>query len=289
MVSDQTVCKHCGVHFYTLKVDEPFCCKGCSHVYELIQSQGLEHFYDLRSEKLTPVRNTPFVEQDLDWLADAVVKADFEAALPESAHVTVWTQGSLNNSMGWLIREHFSSQFGVTKLRIDEDEGRLELFWKPDEFDVIVFAKTLQDYGVLLFSERQTASDFKSLTYRLGFCGAFTLGVLLFSIPRYLGIEDDFALSNLFSLLVVLLATIAYVVGISCFMKFAFRSVVQSQFHVYLLFVILLTAALISSYVSWFMGVGWLIGFDLTSILVCLALLSVRYGSIGLKGQNVSS
>jgi P-type Cu2+ transporter len=61
--------------------DDAFCCTGCQYVFNLLQDQGLDQFYDLKGGKmLSPVSPDALRERDYEWLESLVEKA--EAACP---------------------------------------------------------------------------------------------------------------------------------------------------------------------------------------------------------------
>ena len=64
-------CIHCATPFSATDELEKFCCRGCEYVHELIHNEGLDRFYDLRSNSsIRPVRSLPFESRDFSWLEE---------------------------------------------------------------------------------------------------------------------------------------------------------------------------------------------------------------------------
>ncbi|WOO39689.1 heavy metal translocating P-type ATPase metal-binding domain-containing protein [Rubellicoccus peritrichatus] len=273
MLSNKVKCDHCGVFFNTLDEDAHFCCKGCASVYQLIHESGFGHFYDLETERLGPLREKPFMERDLGWLHQSITKAKEAGNRSGLLRIVLWIERPIDEGTSWLVRELFTKQ-GGQQLQLDQHEGRLDVCWIIGHFDPVVFAKELQRYGILVLPAKvSSAKEDHSLKFRLGFCGAFSLGVILFSIPQYLGIEGEFAPSMLFSMLVALFATLSFVVGASYFIAPVMKAARHRRFHTDLPVAIIISITIIISYFDWANGANWLIGFDFTSGLIFLLLL----------------
>ena len=79
------------------------------------------------------------------------------------------------------------------------------------EDELLGAAEALEALVPLVYDELRT------LVSRFGLCGAFALNSMVFTLPRYLGMEDDFAFARIFGLITLLSATFTILVGGSYF------------------------------------------------------------------------
>jgi Cu2+-exporting ATPase len=96
---------------------------------------------------------------------------------------------------------------------------------------------------------------------------------MLFTLPRYLGMESDFPLANLFSLLTLLFATLSFVVGGSYFIVRAVRALRVRVLHIDLPIALGVTLAYLGSIAGWLLEEERFLYFDFVSIFTFLMLV----------------
>lgn len=269
-------CIHCETPLELSQQESGFCCTGCEFVYQLIHDQGLEKFYDLkRGENSTPLRDQPFQQYDFSWLEEAI--ANYEATTPDST-ITEF-EGSLQgiSCIGcvWLVEKLFLRSAGAIRCDIIPTTGCIHLTWARDSHDIIAFAQELQRFGYLLGSARSGSKhtgEFRQLGSRLGICGAFALNAMGFSLPRYLGMPNDFAFAGIFDLITFLSATLAMLVGGSWFIKRAFYGSRAKILHMDTPIALGVSLAYMGSVAGWIWQHESLMYFDFVAIFIFLML-----------------
>ena len=272
-------CLHCGTSFSPARDGEQFCCSGCEFVHNLIRDEGLERFYDLQDTSTgRPVLDRPFQPAEFGWLDDARRRAEEDAGQrPPSLQLHV--RGISCVGCVWLIEKLFTRHPGSIAADVFPSNGRLDLTWRAGDCDLPAFAAELHRFGYGLepcpkgSGERD---ELDSLTGRLGLCGAFAMNAMVFTVPRYLGMERDFALAGIFELVTVASATFALLVGGACFIRRAWAALRQRVLHIDLPIALGLLAAYAGSLVGWALGAEPLLYFDFVAIFTFL-MLGGRY------------
>lgn len=276
-----TTCVHCGASFSPSREGEKFCCKGCEFVFELIHSEGLDRFYELRDKSAgQPVLDRPFQKNELGWLEAEQERAE-EAAARESRapRLSLHVRGISCVGCVWLIERLFRRIPGGEQADVFPGDGRLDLSWERGACDLPAFAAELQRFGYTVepFQSSKTGrSELRSLATRLGLCGAFALNAMVFTLPRYLGMEDDFFLAGIFELITLLSATLAFLVGGTFFLVRAWASLRQRVLHIDLPIALGIVTAFAGSLAGWMLGAERLLYFDFVALFTFL-MLGGRY------------
>ncbi|MDA0768104.1 MAG: heavy metal translocating P-type ATPase metal-binding domain-containing protein, partial [Verrucomicrobia bacterium] len=278
-------CTHCGTEFSPSQEEENFCCRGCEFVHDLIQGQGLERFYDLQDGTVgQPVRDRPFQPTEFTWLEELCTPAEAKAAdLHGTASLLLRVRGISCVGCVWLIEKIFLRQPGGLRADVFPSTGKLHLTWQPGEASIPAFAATLLRFGYKLEPWQENSSPFNerdTLVSRLGLCGAFALNSMVFTLPRYLGMGDDFALAAIFSLITLLSATFSLLVGGSYFIKRAWSALRHRVLHIDLPIALGILLAYTGSLAGWILHAEHLLYFDFVAIFTFL-MLAGRYLQIG--------
>ena len=244
---EKVICIHCGTPFAPSAGQGTFCCSGCEFVHKLILEHGLERFYDLRSSAVLPVKSLVFQKRDYRWLADLA------AATPGTpARLTLELQGVSCIGCAWLIERLYLRRPGAVAVQVNSALGQITLRWLPGRCDLTDFARDLQGFGYLLGppGDRKTTTS-RSFAIRMGVCGAFALNAMLFTVPRYLGMESTFQYAATFDRLALAFATLSFCVGGSYFFQRAWSSLKRGWFHIDLPISLGLVAAYAGSLLAW--------------------------------------
>jgi P-type Cu2+ transporter len=258
--------------------DDAFCCTGCQYVFNLLQDQGLDQFYDLKGGKmLSPVSPDALRERDYEWLESLVEKA--EAACPacegQVVELRLSVQGLSCVGCVWLIEKVFSRQPGALRITVDVTHGEVRMEWQVGGFDAVAFARELQSFGYLLGTVQVRGGERRErsgLERRMGACGAFAMNAMAFSLPAYFGMPQTFPFAGWFTLIAAASATLAMLVGGSYFIERAWRSLRVGVLHIDTPIALGILAAFAGSLGGWAFGVEGLLYFDFVAVFVFLML-----------------
>lgn len=266
-------CLHCDTEFRVYDIGEDYCCSGCEYVDKLIHEEKLDRFYQLKNTPKAPVGYTVFSEKNFDWLREKIAKIESQSDLPTRTSLAL--SGISCIGCVWLIEQLFSKQTGSRQCRINVQRSEIEIEWRKGEFDAAAFATELRRFGYDL-SEKRTGSrpsEHSKLIWRMALCGAFALNGMLYTFPRYLGMEESFLFSLHFHWLSGIFATLSMIVGGSYFIKRAFVAAQAKIIHMDLPIAIGLVVAFAASlYAFLFDASSSLLYFDFISTFVFLML-----------------
>ena len=268
-------CVHCGTSFIP-KADEQYCCNGCYYVAQLIKEKDLEQFYELKGTTLIPpVGSKVFQTEDTEAL-EAAFKTAEAATETNQLSLRLCIEGISCIGCVWLIETIYKRQTGAGTISINPQNGTIELSWQRAAFDIVAFADELHRIGYRIAPDTgdvpDSARDTYQLTHRIGLCGFFLLNTMLFTLPVYLGMGEDFFLTPLFRLLSALFATLSLIVGGGYFISRAWQAVRMRTLHIDLPIAIGLLAAYVGSLVGFFSKYERLIYFDFVATFVFLML-----------------
>lgn len=248
-------CIHCGLPFRPTAGREEFCCTGCEYVYHLIRDEGLEKFYDLRDGAGAPALPSVFQPRDYRWLEEMVRAAETEVGRGGKARLVLDLQGISCVGCIWLIEKVFRRTDGASDIRIHSGLGRMELAWVAGSCDVVGFARKLQGFGYLVGPPvKEPRSESSRLVLRMGLCAVFAMNAMLFSLPFYLGMEEDFAFAGLFGWLTFFFATLSLIVGGGYFIRRAVSGLRHGVLHIDLPIALGIVAAYTASVGAWLTG-----------------------------------
>ncbi|MGB0371888.1 MAG: heavy metal translocating P-type ATPase metal-binding domain-containing protein [Opitutales bacterium] len=268
---DSRTCTHCGTGI-PRTVEGEFCCTGCAYVHRMIQESGLEQYYDYRDRTIDPVGSRVFKDRDFEdlrrWQDTQEGHLDTEIVEGELSLQGISCVGCV-----WLVERIFQKQVGAVDIRIDAHTGRVRLSWQRSLFRIESLAQEAAQFGYVLGrSSAQRESSTRGLVTRLGLCAAFMMNAMLFTFPRYLGMEKDFLLADLFELLSILFASLSLLVGGSYFIQRAWKSLRVRVLHIDIPIALGLVLAFVGSVIGWVLRVDGLLYFDFISVFVFLML-----------------
>lgn len=269
-------CIHCGTLLEVSQEASGFCCVGCEFVYGLIHEQGLENFYDLKQgETISPLNDQPFQEYDFSWLEEEIETREQSAPNANSCELDLSLQGVSCVGCVWLVERLFQRHEGTLHCDLSPSTGAMQLGWKAGEFNVLDFAQELQKFGYIIGRHRESNTgntELRKLSHKLGICGAFALNAMVFSLPRYLGMPDDFMFAGIFELITMLTATLAMLVGGSWFISRSVHSLRAHVMHMDTPIALGVSLAYLGSLTGWLLKYENLLYFDFVAIFIFLML-----------------
>ena len=285
------LCLHCGVPLATAATRESgFCCAGCSYVYRLVHEHGLEGYYKIKDAVLPPVDPVVFQPRDYAWLEELQQTAEkgepglAPAAAPE---LTLEVQGISCAGCVWLIEKIFHQQPGALQIETDAPLGRMRLRWARGEFDAPAFGRTLQGFNYLLGppGEAPAVSESKLLVRRVGLCAAFSMNIMLFSLPVYFGMQATFPYAPLFGTLSMGFATLSLLTGGTYFLSRAVRALRDGVMHIDLPIAVGILGAYLGSLYGWLSGREAFVYFDFVGAFILL-MLTGRWAQVAAVERN---
>ncbi len=266
-------CIHCGTPFSTkARPESEFCCNGCAYVHALIHKEGLDRYYDLRGRQIAPVAPASLQPRDYAWLEK--LAAGLEPGPDGVVDAVFDLEGISCLGCVWLIEKLFRQQPGALRIDINTQYGQIRMRWRPALFKVVPFAQEIQQFGYLLGPEGSgPKGESQRLISHIGLCGAFALNAMLFTLPRYLGMDRDVAIAPLMELLALLFATLSLLTGGMVFIKRGFHGLAQGILHIDFPIAIGLIVAWTGSLIGWLIGDERFLYFDFVAIFVFLMLI----------------
>ena len=281
-------CEHCATPFSAASELERFCCRGCEFVYDLIHEEGFDRFYDLKGKtSVRPVRSLPFEARDFGWLEEMKATTEAAAANGETVEADFSLEGLSCVGCVWLVENIFLRQPGAMEANAHPATGLLRLRWTAGETDLAAFADEIASFGYALTPRKAGMhhSEARQLSAKLGLCGAFAMNAMVFTLPRYLGMPEDFAFANIFQLVTFLSATLAMLTGGSYFIKRAWFATLARTPHIDLPIALGIIFAFVGSLIGWGLKVEGLMYFDFVATFIFL-MLGGRYLQLAAVEKN---
>ncbi|MBS0663782.1 MAG: heavy metal translocating P-type ATPase metal-binding domain-containing protein [Verrucomicrobia bacterium] len=280
-------CRHCGTPLRPgAQTADGFCCAGCAYVFRLIQEQGLGSYYEIKDPITVPADAAVFQSRDLTWLETAQREAE-AAADGRPPSLTLDVQGISCAGCIWLIERVFQQQPGARDIEASAQLGQMRLRWIPAAFSAADFARKLQAFGYVAgpAGERPEVPETRGLVRRIGLCAAFAMNAMLFTLPRFFGMERTFAYANLFETLALVFGTLSVLVGGTYFLGRAVQSIRAGLLHIDLPIALGIAGAYLGSLYGWFTDQTDYIYFDFVCTFILLMLVG-RWAQVAAVERN---
>lgn len=241
----------------------------------MIQNEGLDRFYDLRSNStVRPVRSVPFEAHDFSWLEKSITEIEAKSAPGEPVEADFSLEGLSCVGCVWLVEKVYLRQTGALEAGAHPATGHLHLRWTNGKTNLPAFAREIASFGYSLSPFRKSIShgEARQLGVRLGLCGAFAMNAMVFTLPRYVGMPVGFSFASIFQLIAFLSAMLAMLVGGSYFIRRAWVAVKMGTLHIDLPIALGLILAFTGSLIGWAMEIEGLLYFDFVATFVFLML-----------------
>jgi P-type Cu2+ transporter len=281
-------CHHCGAGLANAAARESgFCCAGCSYVHRLVHEHGLEGYYRIKDAVIAPADTVVFQPRDYRWLEELQAAAETAAGTGTVAELTLEVQGISCAGCVWLIEKVFHQRSGALAVETDAQIGRLRMRWTRGSFDAPGFARALQSFNYLVGppGEEPAVPESKLLVRRVGLAAAFMMNVMLFALPAYFGMAEDFAYAGLFSTLSFAFATLSVLTGGTYFFRRAFGALRDGALHIDLPIAVGIAGSYAGSVYGWLLGHPDLVYFDFVATFIFLMLVG-RWGQVAAVERN---
>lgn len=286
--TSKPICKHCGAPLVDAHMEMTgFCCAGCSYVYRLVHEHGLAGYYRIKDDITAPADAAVFQARNYAWLETAQQLAENTAAPGRPPELKLDLQGVSCAGCVWLIERLFQQQVGAREIVANAQFGTVRLRWVTGVFSAAGFARALQAFGYLVgpLGAARGELESRSLAKRIGLCAAFTMNVMLFTLPVYFGMEKDFEYARLFGLLSLGFGTLSMLVGGVYFLGRALRALRLGAMHIDLPIGLGIAGAYAGSLYGWLAGEERLVYFDFVSGFILLMLVG-RWAQVAAVEKN---
>lgn len=128
-----------------------FCCKGCQGVYNLLNSEGLDSFYDkLGNTELHPVTGVQvdLEKFDLEGFKNKYIKTNDEGLY----EVNLVIEGIHCSACVWLNEKVLHQTDGVMEASINYTNNKAKIVWDPLEIKLSKIIETIQAIGYNAFA-----------------------------------------------------------------------------------------------------------------------------------------
>lgn len=204
-------CVHCGEECLSDKIileDKNFCCSGCKTVFQILNEQGLENYYNIEDTPGVTKRNSLSV--DYDFIDNEQVKENiYEFSDGKISRIRIFLPTIHCSSCIWLLENLHKLSSGIIQCRVNFVKKQASIVFKEQEISLKEVLTLLDKIGYtpdLVNSiedkkhNKKSTKSSRSILYKIGIAGFSFGNIMLSSFPEYfdtLGeITSDF--ENLF-------------------------------------------------------------------------------------------
>jgi len=193
-------CTHCKLEFdESVMITEQegdktlyFCCKGCEGVYHLLNSKGLDSFYEkLGSNKLEPA-NVSF--DDLDRFdMEGFEKKYIKTTKEGFSEINLIIEGIHCSACVWLNEKVLHQTQGVIEATINYSNNKAKVVFDKDEIKLSKIIETIRAIGYNAFPydpalQEEKAKKLRNDYYTRILVGVFaTMNIMWIAIAQYAG------------------------------------------------------------------------------------------------------
>ncbi len=169
-----------------------FCCKGCQGVYHLLESEGLDTFYDkLGDTALQPaVQKSEDLEKfDLEGFRNKYIRED-EDGLYE---ISLIIEGIHCSACVWLNEKVLHKTDGVIEATINYTNNKARIVWDPEEIKLSKIIETIRSIGYNAYPydpalQEERANKTKKAYYSRILVAVFgSMNIMWIAIAQYAG------------------------------------------------------------------------------------------------------
>jgi len=262
-----------------------FCCHGCSGIYELIHSEGLDSFYLNRKWEETGI--------EISSLEKEIEAGAFEEAVRDVdglSEIDIYIDGIRCASCVWLNEKVLTRTPGIVHCRVNYATHRARIRWEPGVTGLAGILRRIQAIGYVPKPYSESAqlaarnAEARDMLVRLGTAGFVSSQIMIYSIALYAGYFQGIDSSTRFILeMIAMLLTIPVIFySGGPFIKSTINGLKHLRFNMDSLVVIGTGSAFIYSIYAMFRGLE--VYFD-TSVMIITLILIGRYIELQAKGK----
>lgn len=199
-------CFHCGEPApgrpaITLELDgelKNFCCQGCKAVCETIRAEGLDGFYQFRTEPAATPRELTQSELDrIRELDHPLAQKSFVSPVKAGQEATLLVSGITCAACIWLLENHMARQPGVIAFSVNHTTQRARLVWNPEEARLSELLIAIHELGYRArpyqadAAEQALKAEHRSALIRLAVAGIGSFQTMMLAFPLYFELVSD--------------------------------------------------------------------------------------------------
>lgn len=195
-------CYHCGLpiaqsdegQFNTVILGQPrdMCCPGCLSVSEAIVENGLEDYYQFRTEPAQKSDDGILATLDkLTLFDDPALQEEFVFDEGRHKQIQLTLEGITCAACGWLIEKQLSKVKGIKQVAVNVQERRALITWSELEIklsQILVTLKRIGYEGAPFHPDEHEASykrEQKTFLKKVGLAGIMTMQVMMLMTGLY--------------------------------------------------------------------------------------------------------
>lgn len=168
------------------------CCLGCQSVAQAIVDNGLENYYQFRTEPAA--QGETEILDTLDKLSvydDPALQEDFVYQEGKHNQIQLTVEGITCAACGWLIEKQLARVDGISQVAVNVAERRALVTWEPDNIALSGILKALKriGYKALPFQPDQHEASYlteqKQFLKKVGLAGLMTMQVMMLMTGLY--------------------------------------------------------------------------------------------------------
>eukprot|EP01093_Parvamoeba_rugata_P003473 TRINITY_DN145_c0_g1_i2.p2 TRINITY_DN145_c0_g1~~TRINITY_DN145_c0_g1_i2.p2 ORF type:complete len:801 (+),score=186.72 TRINITY_DN145_c0_g1_i2:23395-25797(+) len=196
----ENLCFHCALpndatHKYEAVIlgkTRQLCCPGCQAVAQAIVDNGLEDYYQFRTEPAQ--KSDDGILESLSALNvydDPALQEEFVFDEGQHKQIQLTLEGITCAACGWLIEKQLSKVSGIAQVAVNVQERRALITWEPGVIKLSQILTTLKRIGYVgapFQPDEHEASykrEEKSFIKKLGLAGIMTMQVMMLMAGLY--------------------------------------------------------------------------------------------------------
>ncbi|MBP7370519.1 MAG: cadmium-translocating P-type ATPase [Arenimonas sp.] len=199
-------CFHCSELLNSNKVsvfvkghEQFFCCQGCAHAAQWIEQEGLDDYYQLRSQQANKID-----EDNLDysaWDRDEIQNT-YCHTQGNDKQIILLTDGMHCAACAWLIQKALQKNPAVKSVNANAMTGRINLLWDPNNVQLSSVCQQLARLGYKPYLshneayEQQKQRERNRLLLKLGLAALVTTQTMMFSEALFLDTKGEMSIAT---------------------------------------------------------------------------------------------
>lgn len=196
-------CFHCGLpnlegENYPVAiagVTHFMCCPGCQAVSQAIVDNGLQNYYEFRTEPAA--RGDSALDNTMSKLAvydEPELQEEFVYEDGNQNQIQLTVEGITCAACGWLIEKQLAKLAGVKQVAVNVSARRANVMWDADAVKLSAILSRLKSIGYesLPFQadthEASYQKEYKHYLKKLGLAGIMTMQVMMLAMGQYFDI-----------------------------------------------------------------------------------------------------
>ncbi|WP_421134619.1 heavy metal translocating P-type ATPase [Alteromonas sp. A079] len=196
----EKTCYHCGLpndrshHYETVILGQSrrLCCPGCQAVSQAIVDNGLEDYYQFRTEPAKKSDDGILAQLDtLNVYDEPALQEEFVFDEGQHKQIQLTLEGITCAACGWLIEKQLSKVVGVQQVAVNVQERRALVTWSPHDIKLSQILTSLKRIGYtgspFQYDEHEASYKREQKTFlkKLGLAGLMTMQVMMLMAGLY--------------------------------------------------------------------------------------------------------